>query len=201
MTADSSTYRPLAAFDFDGTITRRDTLYPFLRALVGRRRLVTAALADLPRLGAAAVGRGDRDEAKARLFERLLAGREASEVRQLGLEHARRVVAVGIRPEMRRRIAWHCERGHEVAIVSASLDVYLDEIGRELGVDHVICTTLEVRDGLLTGVMVGGNCRGDNKVHRLRAAFADLDDRELWAYGDSAGDDAMLAIADHPTRV
>lgn len=201
MSTGSSTHRPLAAFDFDGTITRRDTLYPFLRALVGRRRLVAAALADLPRLGAAALGRGDRDEAKARLFERVLAGRDVGDVRRLGLEHAQRVVAVGIRPEMRQRIAWHRDRGHEVAIVSASLDVYLDEIGRELGVDRVICTTLEVRDGLLTGAMVGGNCRGENKVNRLRAAFADLDDRELWAYGDSAGDDAMLAIADHPTRV
>ncbi len=201
MSTGSATRRPLAAFDFDGTITRRDTLYPFLRALVGRRRLIAAALADLPRLGAAALGRGDRDEAKARLFERVLAGRDVGHVRRVGLEHARRVVAVGIRPEMRQRIAWHRDRGHEVAIVSASLDVYLDEIGRDLGVDHVICTTLEVRDGLLTGVMVGGNCRGDNKVNRLRAAFADLDDRELWAYGDSAGDDAMLAIADHPTRV
>jgi phosphatidylglycerophosphatase C len=202
MSSESSTRgRPIAAFDFDGTVTRRDTLYPFLRRLVGRRRLIVAALVDLPRLGAAAFGRGDRDEAKARMFERLLAGFPVRHIHQIGAEHARRVLATQIRPEMRERIAWHRDRGHEVAIVSASLDVYLDEIGRELGVDHVICTTLEVRDGLLTGAMVDGNCRGANKVRRLRAAFSDLDDRELWAYGDSAGDDAMLAIADHPTRM
>jgi HAD superfamily hydrolase (TIGR01490 family) len=122
-------------------------------------------------------------------------------VRRAGAEHATRVLATEIRPEMRDRLAWHRAEGHEIAIVSASLDVYLDVIGPELGVDHVLCTVLEVRDGRLTGAMLGGNCRGPNKVARLRAAFDDLDARELWAYGDSAGDDAMLAIATHPTRV
>ncbi len=198
---DSHRPRPLAAFDFDGTITRRDTLYPFLREVVGLPRLATAAVIDLPRLAAAAIGRGDRDAAKARLFARVLAGRDAHAVRIAGADHAASVLRDQIRPEMRERIAWHQRAGHDVVIVSASLDVYLDVIGPELGVDAVLCTTLEVRDGALTGVMQGGNCRGVNKVARLRERFADLDEREIWAYGDSAGDDAMLAIADHPTRV
>ncbi len=195
------TARPLAAFDFDGTLTTQDSLFPFLRKLVGIPRLVAVVLLDLPRIVLAAVGRGDRDAAKARLFNRVLRGRDDATVRALGIEHAHDVLANLIRPGMRDRLAWHREQGHEIAIVSASLDVYLDVIGPELGVDHVICTTLEVRDGRLTGVMIGGNCRGANKVTRLHAVFSDLDARELWAYGDSAGDDAMLAIADHPTRV
>ena len=193
--------RPLAAFDFDGTITRRDTLYPFLRELVGLPRLATAAVLDLPRLAAAAIGRGDRDAAKARLFARVLAGRDAEAVRASGARHAASVLQDQIRPDMRDRIAWHRRAGHDVVIVSASLDVYLDIIGPALEVDAVLCTTLEVRDGSLTGVMQGGNCRGANKVARLRERFDDLDAREVWAYGDSTGDDAMLAIADHPTRV
>jgi len=193
--------RPVAAFDFDGTITRADSLYPFLRSVVGIGRLAAAAVADLPRLALVAAGRGDRDAAKARLFRRVLAGRDAAEFGARGAEHAASLLAHAIRPELRERIAWHRAEGHELAIVSASLDVYLDIVGRDLGFDHVVCTRLEVVDGRLTGAMLGGNCRGRAKVEHLRAAIADLDERELWAYGDSAGDRELLAAARHPVRI
>ena len=48
--------------------------------------------------------------------------------------------------------------------------------------------------------MLGGNCRGAEKARRLRA-YLHSDDVELWAYGDSAGDTELLAMADHPVRV
>lgn len=193
--------RPVAAFDFDGTLTRADSLYPFLCRVVGRPRLAAAALADLPRIALAAVGRGDRDAAKARLFRRVLEGRDAEAIRSHGAAHAANLVAHEIRPELRDRIAWHRSEGHELVIVSASLDVYLDVVGPELGFDHVVCTRLEVVDGRLTGAMLGGNCRGPAKVERLRAAVPDVDSRELWAYGDSAGDRELLAAAQHPVKV
>jgi HAD superfamily hydrolase (TIGR01490 family) len=193
--------RPIAAFDFDGTITRRDTLFPFLRKLVGIPRLGAAAAADLPRITLAAIAKPDRDAAKARLFARVLAGRDATAVRTLGEQHARTVLAAEIRPEMRERIVWHQQQGHELVIVSASLDVYLNLIGPELGFDQVVCTTLEIRDGMLTGSMLGGNCRGPAKVERLRAAVENLDKRELWAYGDSRGDRELLAVAQHARKV
>ena len=67
-----------------------------------------------------------------------------------------------------------------------------------------MCTQLE-RDahGVLTGRLVGPNCRGPEKVRRLENWLAahDITDAVLWAYGDSAGDDALLARADHPVRV
>src|SRR5205823_895534 len=103
----------------------------------------------------------------------------------------------------RDRVAWHQREGHEIVIVSASLDVYLNEVARLLDVEHALCTSLE-RDegGLCTGRMLGGNCRGPEKAKRLRAHLDDaLDDVELWAYGNSGGDDEMLALAQHPVRV
>jgi phosphatidylglycerophosphatase C len=103
--------------------------------------------------------------------------------------------------DARDRIAWHRREGHEVAIVSASLDVYLDEVARTLGVAHVLCTSLD-RDaqGACTGALRGANCRGPEKAARLRALLGD-EDVELWAYGNSSGDDEMLAFAQHPVRV
>jgi phosphatidylglycerophosphatase C len=187
--------RTVAAFDFDGTLTRRDTLLPFLASVVGWPRVV-AALGTHAHLLAR-----DRDIAKEHLLVRLLAGLPGDVVREAGRVYARRV---RVRPEMRGRLAWHQQEGHEIVIVSASLDVYLDEFARSLDVEHVLCTTLEVgADGRCTGRLVGGNCRGPEKATRLRAHLGDENDGEivLWAYGDSRGDLEMLAMADHPIRV
>lgn len=189
--------RPIAAFDFDGTITRRDTMMPFLRSLAGTRRLAASAIADLPRLALVGLRIGDREAAKARLLRRLLAGRDDRDVRAAGRAHAAAVLAREIRASARERVEWHRAREHELVIVSASLDVYLDVIGPELGFDEVVCTRLESRDGVMTGAMVGGNCRGQAKLTRLQSAYPRLAERELWAYGDSAGDRALLAAADH----
>jgi HAD superfamily hydrolase (TIGR01490 family) len=193
--------RGVAAFDFDGTLTRRDSLVPFLARVVGWPRVVVALTVHAPTFVAVALGRHDRDAAKERMLVRLLAGRAADAVTDAGRAYGARLVAHKLRPEMRERIAWHRREGHEIVIVSASLDVYLDEVARRLAVDRLLCTQLEIDgNGRCTGRMVGGNCRGAEKATRLRAHLGD-DDVTLWVYGDSAGDREMLAMADHATLV
>jgi len=183
--------RTVAAFDFDGTLTRRDTLLPFLASMVGWRRVAQA-------LGPEAVTLArDRDVAKERLLVRLLNGLPNAEVRGAGTAFA---TTVRISPEMQSRLAWHRREGHEVVIVSASLDAYLLDVAERIGVEHTLCTSVEVdATGKCTGRLLGGNCRGPEKAKRLRTHLGD-GDIVLWAYGDSAGDREMLALADHPVR-
>lgn len=202
--------RKVAAFDFDGTITRRDTLVPFLARACGPRRLAQAigayylaAMRD--RRGAAGSptdGRPTgRDGLKTDVLSALFRGDDPARVDELARQHAVRVERL-IRPEMRERIAWHREQGHEMVIVSASLVNYLRPLAASLGIDDVIAVELEVGpNGRLTGAMSGLNVRADEKAARLRAWLADgsAGKVELWAYGDSSGDDALLAMADHPT--
>lgn len=185
----------LAAFDFDGTLSVRDSLLPFLVRVASRPQVAAALGFEAP-----AMRRG-RDEYKVAVLRRVLGGRVASELREVGRDHAARLVASGLRPALRERVEWHRAQGHEVVLVSASLDVYLDEVGRLLGLDRVYCSSLVVDGaGRCTGDLVGGNCRGERKAELLRAHLAGAA-RELWAYGDSSGDDAMLALADHGFRV
>ncbi|MDP9334878.1 MAG: HAD-IB family hydrolase [Actinomycetota bacterium] len=193
--------RTLAAFDFDGTLTRRDTLVPFLATIAGRATLLRALGAESPRLALAAAGRGDRDVVKQRVLTRVLAGRSYADLEAAGRAFGAELTRSAITTAGRDRIAWHLREGHEVVIVSASLDVYLDEVARALGVAHVLCTGLVTDErGRCTGHLRGANCRGPEKAARLRALLGD-DDVELWAYGNSRGDDEMLALADHPVRV
>ncbi len=207
------TTRTFAAFDFDGTLTRRDTVVPFLTTVVGRVAVARALASESVGLARVAAGRGDRDVMKERFLGRVLARPSVlrcadARAATFGTELARS----GITKEARDRIAWHRREGHEVVIVSASLDVYLDEVARRLGVVHVLCTTLEHDENdLCTGRLLGANCRGAEKATRLRALIdtdaardageaGAADNVGLWAYGNSHGDDEMLAMAQHPVR-
>ena len=197
----SPTPKTVAAFDFDGTLTRSDTLGPFLREVCGTSRLVRALVADAPRLVLAGIGAGSRDEAKERMLRRLLGRREHADLAAKGAEYGARIAKTGIRPEMLERLRWHADEGHEIAIVSASLDLYLERTAAALGIGTLLCSRMDVdADGRVTGKLIGGNCRGPAKLRRIREHFGE-GGYELWAYGDSAGDAEMLAAADHPVRV
>lgn len=191
----------VAAFDFDGTLTRADTFGPFLREVCGTAPLLRAFAVDAPRLALAAIGAGSRDDAKERMLRRLLGGREHSDLAARGRVFGDRVATTGLRSEVVARLHWHANEGHEIAIVSASLDLYIDRTAELLGISTVLCSRMEIDgDGRVTGNLIGGNCRGPAKLARFREHFG-ASGYELWAYGDSAGDNEMLAAADHPVRV
>jgi phosphatidylglycerophosphatase C len=191
----------VAAFDVDGTLTTGDCVTPFLRRAAGTRLWTT--LLRHPLALAAAAARRDRDRLK-ELACSALRGIESTEIEHLGEAFAREVGAGRLRDDTVARLRRHRELGHTVILASASLDPYLVPLGRSLGVDAVVCTVLERgRDGRLTGRLVGANCRGAEKARRVRGWLLehDLADAELWAYGDSSGDDELLALADRPLRV
>ena len=194
--------RPVVAvFDVDGTLTTGDCVLPFLRRAAGRRLATT--LLGHPLALAAGLGRRDRDRLKA-LACASLAGIPGVEIERLGDEFARDVASTRLREDTTARLRRHRELGHTVVLASASLDPYLAPLGRLLGADDVVCTTLERDgDGRLTGRLAGPNCRGAEKARRVRALLdgRGLEDAELWAYGDSEGDEPLLAIADHALRV
>jgi phosphatidylglycerophosphatase C len=193
--------RIVAAFDFDKTISTRDNVVPFLRAVVGRTRLTRALLAISPRLARAALNDERRDAAKVALVRRTLTGCDAARIGGAAAEFADDVVAHHLRPDVVERVAWHRNQRHELVIVSASFTSYLDPIAARLGFAAVLATELAVGDdGRLTGDLVRPNVRGAEKVRRLDE-WLGAGPAFVWAYGDSSGDRELLARADQPIRV
>jgi len=210
----------VAAFDFDGTLTRGGSVWKFLTTMVGYHTVLSAGIALLPKLVRAALAGGTAaDTAKEALFVRTLAGRRVDDVAgravTFGLSHYRH----RSRTKLRARLDWHRRQGHRVVLVSASPEYYVRAVGDELGVDGVVATRLEVDgQGVLTGRFEGGNCRGARKLAGLRRwmeeqqveassapgpvgegahdAAGDTPGPYLWAYGNSAGDLEMLEAAD-----
>lgn len=191
----------VAAFDFDATLTRRDTVVPFLRRLAGDRGLALGLLARSHRLAPAAMRR-NRDALRAMATEQVFRGRPIADVEALARDFGDEIFAVGLRPDTAARLQWHREAGHRIVIVSASYEQYVRVVGEHLGVDAVLATRLEVEAGRCTGRLEGPNCRGPEKLVRLRGWLDEHglapDDVALWAYGDSSGDRELLAAADHP---
>jgi phosphatidylglycerophosphatase C len=193
----------VAAFDVDKTLTVRDCVLPFMRSVAGFGRLLKVMLSDL---GSTfhSVRRRDRDALKAKFVEGIFAGKDAREIENLGVQFASRVADGWLRDDVAARMRWHQEQGHVVILVSASLGSYLHPLGDLLEVDAVLCTELEVKDGLLTGKLVGQNCRGKEKASRVQKWCLDsgiASDDLVYAYGDSSGDIQLLELFSNGTWV
>jgi phosphatidylglycerophosphatase C len=190
----------VAAFDFDGTLTEGGSVLDFLAAVGGRTRVAAATAALAPRLAHGALVSGAAaDGTKEQLFERILAGEEVARVEEIAERFARHHLSRHLRTDVRERFDGHRRRGDRVVIVSASPEVYVRVAGQLLGADGVVATRLAVGDGTaLTGRYEGANCRGEEKLRRLREWMdedGEVPDR-LWAYGNSRGDLRMLGAAD-----
>ena len=193
----------VAAFDVDNTLTVRDCVVPFMKSVGGVSRLSKVLFSDLGTTFQS-IRRRDRDSLKMKFVEGIFAGKNSREVESLGIQFASKVADKWLRSDVATRMRWHQEQGHVVILVSASLGAYLHPLGDLLEVDAVLCTELEEKDGLLTGKLVGQNCRGREKASRVQKWCQDsgiATEDLVYAYGDSSGDTELLELFSEPTWV
>lgn len=189
--------RPVVAvFDFDGTLTRRDSLLPFLWQVVGPARFVCNALVLLPTLLRYAVGILENGPAKERVLGQFLAGKSVAEIQTVTESFAAETIPSLLDPEAVRRLRWHQKQGHTTVLVTASPELYTRPWADAEGFDEVIGTRLETEDGTFTGQFATLNCYGPEKTRRLEAEGPDLRGATIYAYGNSQGDHELLAMAD-----
>jgi phosphatidylglycerophosphatase C len=184
----------LALFDFDGTITSSDTFTPFIVHAVEARRLAVGKVMLSPLVLGYKLGVLPASRMRRSIVRFGFRGRLESEVRKAGLEYSQSRLGRVVRPKALERIRWHQAEGDEVVVVSASLDVYLADWCRELNV-ALICTELEATEGVLTGRYRGGDCSGQEKPRRILERYDLQSYGVVYAYGDTAEDQAMLDLA------
>jgi phosphatidylglycerophosphatase C len=188
-------FRPLVAFDFDGTLTWRDSFLAFLawragpvRHGLGMVRLAPAALAY--------AGNHDRTKLKGAVVAEYLTGAGRGDLEAQARAYAAVASRKLLRPDAVRCWRLWQARGARLIIVTASPEFVVAPFAHGLGAELLIGTRLAFDEaGEVTGAFDGPNCRGPEKVVRLKAAFGD-DVRLEAAYGDSAGDVEMLGLAD-----
>jgi phosphatidylglycerophosphatase C len=192
----------LALFDLDGTITRHDTLAPYL---AGYLRSHPARLARLaPALGALvrfAFVDSDRGALKSAWIRAVLGGASRAEVEALTAGFVPRLLGDGLHADARTAIATHRDAGDHLVLLSASPNLYVPAVGRALGFAETVCTGVEWQGDRLSGRLTTANRRGAEKVRCLEALRQAHPQLPIVAYGNSASDLAHLALADRGVLV
>lgn len=189
--------RPIVAFDFDGTLTIRDSFTEFLRWRAGPGAWALGLVKLAPAVAAYARDR-DRGRIKAASVKEFLKGVERQTLQAEAERFAEEIWPRFMRPDALK--VWNDwgERGAHRVIVTASPSTTVAPFARKLGAEALLGTEFVFdSQGRITGDFAGPNCRGEEKVRRLKAAYGD-DMTLVAAYGDTSGDTEMLAMAQEP---
>jgi phosphatidylglycerophosphatase C len=186
---------PLVAFDFDGTLTIRDSFTTFLKWRAGTVRYAIGMIKLLP-AGLAYLVHRDRGRIKAQAVGEFLVGLTRPELEADAEAFAAEFGSQLLRPDaLAAWRRWRAE-GARLVIVSASPTLVVAPFAERLGADRLIATELAYDEqGRVRGAFASPNCRGPEKIARLKAAFGD-DMTLKAAYGDTSGDKEMLEMAE-----
>ena len=183
--------RKIVAFDFDGTLTTRDTLIEFIRYAKGSLSLGLGFLRFAHLLVMMKLKLYPNWKAKQKVFAHFFEGMKQEDFNDLCKAFAASSRHL-LRPKGIEAVDKAISEGAEVLIVSASIDNWVQPFFPEV---KVLGTQIEVCDGKLTGRFLTQNCYGQEKVNRLQALYPHRQDYHLTAYGGSRGDKELLAFA------
>ena len=184
--------KKIYAFDFDGTLTTKDTLIEFIRFAKGSCAFVGGFVRYAHLLVMMKLGLYPNWKAKQKVFAHFFKGMRISDFDTICQEFAASSRHL-LRPKGIQAINKAQSEGAEVLIVSASIDNWVQPFFADV---KVLGTQIEVKDGLLTGRFLTKNCYGQEKVNRILALYPHRQDYHLTAFGDSRGDKELLAWAD-----
>lgn len=180
-------------FDFDGTITRCDSLLAFIRFACGNCRFIGGFLLYSPLLVLMKLRLYPNWKVKQKVFSHFFQGKSIADFDALCRSFVEESPSL-IRPEALRKMDEGRQQGAQVMIVSASIDNWVQPFFPSV---TVLGTRIEVVEGRLTGRFLTKNCYGAEKVNRLREMLvAPREEYYIVAFGDSRGDKELLAYAD-----
>lgn len=189
--------RKIYAFDFDGTLTTKDTLLEFIRFAKGSGQMFRGFLLFSPLLLLMKLRLYPNWKAKQQLFSYFFKGMNIDDFNALCTRFTEQNKHL-LRPAGIEKVRQAIEEEQAtVLIISASIDnwvrPFFDEIDKKI---QVLGTQIETTEGRLTGQFTTKNCYGQEKVNRLTALYPHREAYELIAFGDSRGDKELLDFAD-----
>jgi len=186
--------KEIAFFDFDGTITKKDTLLEFIKFSKGNFRFYLGFILNLPYLVAFKLGIISNQSAKEKILRFFFHGMHAAVFKQHCEAFSKQVLPKLIRPKALEEIQKLKQNNIIVVVVSASPENWIEQWSQNLHLE-LIASRLEVNEGKVTGKILGKNCHGNEKVSRIREIYDLSHYRIVAAYGDSSGDKPMLQLA------
>lgn len=192
--------RKIAFFDFDGTITTRDTLLEFIRYSKGIPRFYLGFILNSPWLLAYKIKLISNQRAKQRILRHFFNHTPLHQFQQTCEAFVREALPALLRPKALKEISRLKAAGATVVIVSASPENWIRDWTSSIGAE-LLATRLETapdknsgKPDRLTGRIFRANCHGDEKVRRIKEVYTLEEYDEIYTYGDSNGDRPMLKL-------
>jgi phosphatidylglycerophosphatase C len=183
----------IAFFDFDGTITQKDTLLEFIRYAKGDIKFYSGFLLYSPALVAFKLRLISNQVAKQLILRHFFGKTPLSKFSQMCNDFAVKVVPGLVRYKALHELQELEKNNFRIVVVSASAENWVKLWAEKMGYEY-IATRLETVSDNITGRITGSNCFGEEKVTRIQQQY-NLDEySEIYCYGDSAGDKPMLAL-------
>lgn len=186
--------KEIAFFDFDGTITTKDTLLEFIKFSKGSFRFYLGFILHLPYLVLYKLKFITNQKAKEKILQFFFRGTPTEIFKEYCKDFSKSVLPKLIRPKALEEIKRLKEKNTIVVIVSASPEDWIGDWTKQYQLE-AITTKLEVLHSRVTGKILGKNCHGDEKVNRIVQKYNLEDYTVVGAYGDSRGDKPMLSLA------
>jgi phosphatidylglycerophosphatase C len=182
----------LVLFDFDGTITRADTLFSFTKHAVPTSKYLVGLFVLSPILLLHKLGFISAPRTKEIFLSWYFNGLPLSEFNSHG-EKFSTIIDQITRPKAATQINDHKRAGHRIVVVSASAENWIKPWASKHGLE-LLATKLQVVGGRITGKIDGENCNLEEKVSRIKAHLNLSDYDEIIVYGDSKGDRPMMTL-------
>jgi phosphatidylglycerophosphatase C len=186
--------KEIAFFDFDGTITTKDTLLEFIKFGKGSLRFFLGFLLNSPYLVAYKLKIISNQSAKEKVLRFFFRDTPVDVFKTYCNEFSKRVIPHLIRPGALTEIRRLQNEDYIVVVVSASPENWIQPWADEMNV-QLLASKLEVKENKITGKILGKNCHGEEKVRRISECYTLSDYHHIVAYGDSSGDKPMLKLA------
>lgn len=189
-------------FDLDGTITRRDSLLPYVMGWLLRRPwTLPKLLLVIPAALRFVLAGRDHGALKGSLIHFTQGGCTGADIERWNAIYVPGLLRKGLFTAAVAQLEQHRRAGDHLILMSASVDLYVPEVGRALGFHETFCTPVTWNGARLDGALAGPNCRAEEKVRRLQAVRVKNPGCEIIAYGNSSPDLPHLIAADHAVLV
>lgn len=190
-----------AVFDFDGTITSRDTFIDIIYTSFGLPRFLKACILFLPDLLRFVFKRRDDGKASEKVFCHFFRDMELTHYEFFCQKYASWRIDKFLILAAEERILWHKKQGHTLVIVSASMENWIAPWAQKKGFAKVIATKPEIKRGRLTGNFEGAYCCGEEKIRRFEKCYPLRKEYVIHSYGNSIEDVPFLKYSDYGHRV
>jgi len=189
--------KTLALFDFDGTISNKDSFVAFMKFTHGTPVFVFRMAMGFLTFAGWKLGLVKSHYTKVKALRSFYQDWTEERMTDARRRFTSEVIPTILFPKALDRIAWHKEQGHRIIVVTASCDAWLGDWTKQMDLE-ILCTEMELKDGAFTGELSKPNCRGKEKINRVKQHLELESYSEIYAYGNDHGDNQMMAIATHP---